>query len=59
MISDRDEEIQTERIFNSLMGILFGPVDLPTFKRFIISEISYGAVGEMKNVLSFIFFYGR
>ncbi len=51
MISNKGEEIQAERIFNNLMGILLGPVDLPTFKRFIISETAYGAVGEMKNVL--------
>ncbi len=50
MISDKGGEIQPERAFSNLMGIIFGPVDLPTFKRFIISETSYGALGEMKNV---------
>ena len=51
MISDKGEEMQTERTFNNSMGMLFGPVSLPTFKRFIVSKISYGAVGEMKDIL--------
>ena len=50
MISDKGEDMYRERTFNNLMGMLFGPVDLPVFKRFIMSEISYGAVGKMENV---------
>ena len=53
MISDKGEDMYRERTFNNLMGMLFRPVDLPVFKRFIMSEISYGAVGKV--ILSYLF----
>ena len=37
-----------ERICNSLIGILFGPIDLPILNKSIISDVSYG-VDSVEN----------
>ena len=51
MIWDSGEEICGDRIFNNFMGILLGPKDLPVLSTFMISTISRGAVGVIKNEL--------
>ena len=43
------EDILEERIFNSFIGMLLGPKDLPVFRRSITSETSWGAAGVIKN----------
>ena len=45
----RSFEIGESRIFRSLTGILFGPLDLPSFNDCIREETSIDVQGEMKN----------
>ena len=45
----RSLEMGVSRIFRSLMGILFGPLDLPSFNDCIREDISFDVQGEIKK----------
>ena len=55
MIRNRGREISGERIFNNFKGILLGPIDFPVLNKSIISDISYGAAGDIKKKLGFCY----
>ena len=46
-------EMGDTKIFNNLMGILFGPQDSPFFKAWIIEDTSLEEQGEMKKECKF------
>ena len=44
---DNREAINGHKSFKILSGILFGPIDFPTFGKSIMSHISKATAGEM------------
>ena len=46
---ERSLEMGVSRIFRSLTGILFGPLDLPSFNDCIREETSLDVQGEIKK----------
>ena len=49
MIRESGEDINEERDFKIFMGMLLGPRDFPDFRAEIISDISKGTEGAVKN----------
>ena len=49
-ISEKGCEIYKQRDFNNLIGMLYGPTDLPTFNEFIKISISVAEEGKIKKI---------